>query len=176
MRIKLFILIFVFLMPVAFAEVECSKVFVVNFNYDDGLITYKGKVIKCGYAPDRKVQPEEGYTAEIMSIDNKALYSFKFDVPLKFNFDMSDPLLKSLSGGMLILNETDFALLFPYYDKAKSIIVYNPRDYKILTVPLIEEQFFIEKRSIWWVLILAVILLIIGCVIYRYYKNKKVDY
>ena len=120
------LLLLILIMPIVIAEAECSKVVITNFNYDNGIITYKGKVIKCGYAPDRKIQPIGGYTAEILSIGNQPLYSFKFQIPLKFNFDLSDPITKSLSGGMLILNETDFALIFPYYDNAKSIIIYNP--------------------------------------------------
>ena len=72
----------------------------------------------------------------------------------------------------LILNETDFALIFPYYDNAKSIIIYNERDYKIATIPLIEEQ-FTQKRTFWWVLILAVLLLVIGYMLYKHYKNKQ---
>lgn len=171
MRIRLFLLLLILAAPFVMAEVECSKVFVVKFNYDNGLITYKDKVIKCGYAPDMKLQPREGYKAEMISTENKVLYSFKFEIPLKINFDMSDPIVKSLSGGMLILNETDFALIFPYYDKAKSIIIYNAREYKVATIPLIEEQ-FIQKRSFWWVLALVVLLLITGYIIHRYYTNK----
>lgn len=153
------------------AEVECSNVFVVKFNYNNGLITYKDRVIKCGYAPDRKLQPEEGYKAEIISVDNEILYSSKFEIPLKVNFDLSDPIVKTLSGGVLILNETDFALIFPYYDKAKSIVVYNPRDYEIVIIPLMEEQ-FVQKKSIWWVFILILLVSIAVYLIYSHYSKK----
>ncbi len=170
-KMKILLLLFILTIPLVIADVECSKVFVVKFNYDNGLITYRDRVIKCGYAPDRKIQPEEGYRAEIISINNKPLYSFKFEIPLKLNFDLSDPLLKSLSGGLLILNETDFALIFPYYDKASSIIIYNPRDYEILKIPLIEEK-FIQKRPLWWVLILVMLLLIASYLTYTHYKKN----
>lgn len=171
-KIKLLLpLLFILAIPIVIAEVECSKAIVVKFNYDSGLITYKDKMIKCGYAPDRKIQPEEGYRAEIISIDNKPLYSFKFDIPTKINFDLSDPIVKTISGGMLILNETDFALIFPYYDKAKSIIIYNPRDYEIVKIPLIEEQ-FIQERSFWWVLMLVILLLVASYLIYAHYKKN----
>ncbi|MBU0628691.1 MAG: hypothetical protein KKC75_05845 [Nanoarchaeota archaeon] len=171
MKIKMF-LILLLIIPAVFAEVECSKVWVVNFAYDNGLITPKEKELKCGYAPDRTIQPDEGYTAEIVSMDDETLYSFNFQIPLKFNFDLSDPLLKGLSGGMLILNETDFALIFPYYDQAKNIVIYNPRKYKVANVPLVEEQ-FIQKKSFWWLLFLILALLIIGYIGYRYYKKRK---
>lgn len=168
----LLILLFTLVIPLVIAEAECSKVVITNFNYNEGVVTYKDKVTKCGYTPDRKLQPIAGYTAEILSMDNNQLYSFKFQIPLKLNFDLSDPVLKSLSGGMLILNETDFALIFPYYDNAKSIIIYNQRDYEIATIPLIEEQ-FTQKRTFWWVLILAALLLVVGYVVYGHYKNKQ---
>ncbi len=172
MRIKCLLLVFVFLIPIVFAEVECSNVFVVKFNYDNGIITYRDKVVKCGYAPDRKIQPVEGYTAEMISVNNDVLHSFKFNVPLKLNIDLSDPIMKSLSGGMLILNETDFALIFPYYDDAKSIIIYNPREYEVVTIPLIEEQFIQEKASLWF-LVLLFMVLVAAYLIYKKYKTTK---
>ena len=171
MKIFVFALMLIFLVPFVFGEVECSKVFVVKFNYDGGLVAYRDRVIKCGYAPDRVIQPEEGYRAEMISKDGEVLYSFRFEVPLKVNFDLSDPIVKSLSGGMLILNETDFALIFPYYDEAKSIVIYNPRDYEVLSIPLVEEQ-FIQKRSSLWFLLLVVLLLVSGYMIYRHYKKE----
>ena len=166
------ILILAVLMPMAFADVGCGKAYVVNFEYDNGIIGYKDKVLKCGYAPDRVIQPEEGYTAEIISVDDKPLYSFKFQIPLKVNVDLSDPLLKRLSGGIIVLNETDFALIFPYYDEAKSIEIYNPRMYAVLTVPLTEEK-FVQKSSFWriWILILA--LIAASYMIYKHYRNKN---
>jgi hypothetical protein len=171
-------LIFVLLIPVVSSSqddgVECSQAVVVNFNYDNGVIKYKDKVIKCGYAPDRALQPGEGYIAEMIDINNEVVYSFKFEVPLKVNFDSVDPLIKSLSGGYIELNETDFALIFPYYDEVKSIVVYNPRKYRILEVPLIEERLFFKRRSFWWVLVLAV--LVIGAYLkYKQIKKKKRD-
>ena len=159
------------LLPIATAEAECNKVVVANFNYNEGVITYKDRVIKCGYAPDRRLQPSEGYTAEVLSTDNRALYSFKFDVPLKINIDFSDPVVKSLSGGMIILNTTDFALILPYDDEAKSIVVYNPRMYEVLSVPLIEEQ-FVQKKSFLGVLLLILLLVILVYILYRHYKSK----
>lgn len=171
MKTRLLLLLFILLVPAVLAEVECSKVFVVKFNYDNGIITYRDRVIKCGYAPDRKIQPVDGYRAEMISIDDEVLYSFKFQIPLRLNFDLSDPIVKSLSGGMLILNETDFALIFPYYDKVESIVIYNPRDYEIVKIPLIEEQ-FIQEKSLWLVLVLGVILLCVSYIVYRHYKKK----
>ncbi|MBW2989308.1 hypothetical protein KY358_03250 [Candidatus Woesearchaeota archaeon] len=167
MRLWMLLLLALLLVPAATAEVECSRVFVVRFNYDRGVISYRDKVVKCGYSPDRRLQPGSGYTAEVVSIAGDALHSFKFDVPLTLNFDSSDPIVKRLSGGMAVLNETDFALIFPYYDEASSIVIYNPRDYEVLRIPLIEEQ-FMQKRSSFLSLILGILaLLIISFIAYR---------
>jgi len=176
MKMKLWLLLFILFLPVVFSAVECSQVFVVNFNYDNGVVSYKDKVIKCGYAPDRNMQPGGCYKAEMLSMDNDELYSFRFCIPLEINVDLVDPIIKSMSGGMVVLNETDFALIFPYYDDAKSIVVYNSRDYEVLQVPLIEEQ-FIQKKSFWWI-ILLIILLIVLYLSYRYFerlRNKPID-
>ena len=172
MKIFVFALMLIILMPFVFGEVECSKVSVVNFNYDNGVITYKDRVIKCGYAPDRVIQPKGGYKAEVVSMNDEVLHSFVFEIPLDVNFDMSDPLVKSLSGGMMILNETDFALIFPYYDEAKSITIYNPRGYEVLPIPLIEEKFIQKKSNLWW-LLLIVLLLISGYMVYRHFRKTQ---
>lgn len=173
MMIKLGLLLLVLLLPTVIAEVERSEVFILNFNYDNGIITYKDRIIKCGYAPDRLIQPEEEYMAEMISLDDEVLYSFKFKIPLTFNVDMSDPLLKSLSGGMIVLNETDFALIFPYYDDVKSIVIYNPRDYVVAIIPMIDEQFIQRKSSILWISLVLILILISGYLIYKHFKKPK---
>ncbi len=157
------------ILPIVSAEVECNKVLIVDFNYNQGIIDYKDKIIKCGYSPDSIIQPEEGYTAQLISIDNELLYSSKFEIPLKLNVDLSNAATKSLSGGIVILNETEFALIFPYCDKARSIVLLNPKKYEILTIPLIEYQ-LIQKRSFWWILGL---ILILFAFIYRVYRRRK---
>lgn len=172
MKTKLLLLIILLLIPAVIAEIECSKVYVVKFNYNNGLITYKDKVIKCGYAPDNKIQPEEGYRADIISEDNNLLYSFKFEIPLRISFDLTDPVLKTMSGGMLILNETDFALVFPYYDNAGNIIIYNPREYKILSVPLAEEH-FVQAKPLWLFLILLLLMLAVLFLIHIHNRHRK---
>ncbi|MBI2139687.1 hypothetical protein HYU14_02085 [Candidatus Woesearchaeota archaeon] len=148
-----------------------SSVLIVNFNYDNGLISYKDRIIKCGFSPDYALQPEEGYRAELISVNNEVLYSFTFEIPLKVNVDLGDPVFKTLSGGMIILNRTDFALTFPGFDNAKSAVIYNPRKYKVLEVPLIEEQ-FIGKKGNWMWLLALILLLIIAYAAYRHYRNR----
>jgi cell division protein FtsL len=171
-KINLLLLLLILVLPIVIAEVKCSEIFVVNFNYDNGVITPLDKLTKCGFAPDRKLQPADGYKAEVLSVDNKMLHSFKFKIPLDVNFDLSTPIAKTISGGIVILNTTDFALIFPYYDDAKSIIIYDSQDKNVATIPLIEEQ-FIQKKSVWWVLLLVVLVLIAVYLIYTHFRKPK---
>lgn len=171
-KINLLLLLFILALPLVIAEVKCSEIVVVNFNYDNGIITPLDKLVKCGYAPDRKLQPADGYKAEMLSVDNEILHSFKFKIPLDVNFDLNNPIAKIISGGMVILNTTDFALIFLYYDDAKSIIIYNPEDSNIATIPLIEEQ-FIQQRSVWWVLVLVILILAAIYLIYTHFRKPK---
>jgi hypothetical protein len=154
--------------PLVFAE--CDKVFVVNFNYDNGAISYKEKIMKCGYAPDRLIQPSDGYIAEMVSFDDKVLYSFRFDIPIKVNIDSSKD--GELSGGIILLNETDFALVFPYYDNVKSIVVYNPRNYEIVRVSL-EDELLTQRQSLYWIFAVVGLLLTAGYMIFRHFKPAK---
>ncbi|HZX45615.1 MAG TPA: hypothetical protein VFF28_08090 [Candidatus Nanoarchaeia archaeon] len=167
------LIILLLLAPLALAEVQESRVIIANFNYDDGLVTYKEKTIKFGYAPDYKLEPEDGYKAELLSFDDKELASFRFDIPLKLYFDMSDPLLKTLSGGMVILNETDFALVFPYDERAEKIVISNPRNYTILEVPLVEEKLSISRASYgFYILPFAVLFAIFAFMAYIKFRKK----
>ena len=126
-----------------------SSVLLVNLHYDRGDITYKDRLVKCGYAPDYRIQPGEGYVAELRGQNNELLYSFNFEVPVKVVAEISDPLFKKISGGIVTLNTTDFVLQFPHFPDAKEVVVLNPRKFKVLGVSLQEEQ-FVPKRPTWW--------------------------
>lgn len=169
-KMKLLFIALLLLVPFVAGEVECSKVLVAKFNYDDGRLTYRDKVVKCGYAPDYILQPEDGLKAELVSTDGKVISSFRFRIPLDYYFDLSDPLLKTMSGGIQRLNQTDFALIFPYKDDARAIVLYNSRNFVLLDVPLVEER-FIQKKSSWW-LLLIVLLVIISLIIYSHHKKS----
>ena len=149
---------------------DTGSVLVVNLDWNNGLLTYQDRIIKCGYSPDYALAPEDGYRAELVDLDGNPLTSFKFEIPDKEYREISDPVFKTISGGRIVLNETQFALVFPHFDNANKIVIYNPRDFKVLEVPLVEER-FIEGRTSWWWLIL--ILIIVGSFAYYQYKKKQ---
>ena len=75
---------FIFLILASIAAAQTNNVLILNLNYDDGKITFKDKIIKIGYSPDMKIQPEEGYRLDVVSRENTILYSFRFEVPSKY--------------------------------------------------------------------------------------------
>lgn len=125
-----------------------GKIFVVSLNYNKGDISINDKVIKLGYYPDRKIQPEDGYICEIISYTDEVLYSFRFEVPLKIYLDSSDGVSKGLSGGYILLDNADFALVMPYFDNAKEIRIYRPEGKtKRLELNMSVEEIMLSKDS-----------------------------
>ncbi|MBW2984680.1 hypothetical protein KY361_06170 [Candidatus Woesearchaeota archaeon] len=136
MKTKKLILIIMLLL---FAQFACAdKITILNLHYDRGEVSVIDKIDTYGYYPDRKIQPDIGYKAEVVSVDDAVLYSFKFEVPLEHYTDIH--LDNRTQGGLVIVNETDFALIIPSLPTAKEVNFYNEKNVKVLTVGLIEEK------------------------------------
>lgn len=134
---KKLLLILAVLLSAAMAKAQ-QEVVVLGLHYEDGLITVKDKTVQLGYYPDRNVQPELGHRLEVVSFDGEKLYSFRFKLPIDVFTDYSEG--DELKGGLIRLNETDFALVIPYFEDAKEVRFYNERNYPVSTVTLAEEQ------------------------------------
>ncbi len=151
-----FLLIALMLIGVVSAE----KVSVVNFNYDNGVITVKDRTVKLGHYPDKNYQPEEGYRVEVVDVSGGKLYSMRFKIPLKVFTDVSEG--DGIEGSLIILNETDFSLIVPYFEEAKDIVFYNPRNYRVATLDISNEKFSPRDYSfIFYILGILVIIVII---------------
>jgi len=166
MKNKLLILMILILISAVLAQ-EQSKVLVLNLNYKEGVIKLKDKVIKTGYYPDRKIQPPDGLKVELLSLNNELLYSFKFSVPLDLYVDSGFG--GSLSGGLIKLSKTDFALIIPYYDNAKNIVIYED-DKEIASFVVSKEALAPKKSTIWYI---AVALLTTIFIIWIWYKKRN---
>lgn len=164
-KIILVIFILTLLLDVALAE---NKVFIVDLNYKDGIITVNDIMIKIGYYPDRKLQPEIGYTLELVSED-KVLYSFKFEVPLEIRTDVIDE-DGEVKGGIIVLSETNFALILPYYDEAKEIRVYDSKNKEVLSKAVVPALG--ERTTLKW--IFGFILIIIVLFLFFNKRPKKI--
>lgn len=158
------LLILTLLLDTALAE---NKVFIVDLNYKDGIITVNDIMIKAGYYPDRRLQPERGYTLELVSED-RVLYSFKFEVPLEIHTDVIDE-DGEIKGGVIVLNETNFALIVPYYDKASEIRVYDSTNKEVLSKAVVPALG--ERTTLKW--IFGFILISIVLFLFFYEKKRK---
>ena len=126
--------------------VLAEQVVILNLHYKDGGLTLTDKAIMDGYHPDRKIQPGKGYRTEMISDGNEVLHAFRFEVPLKIYADVSDE--DGISGGLFLLNETDFALTYPHYDHAKEIKFYNEKGTNVLEVGLADKGLLTKGRII----------------------------
>ena len=141
-----------------------EEVLVINFHYDNGVITVKDSTQMKGYYPDRIYQ--QGYRADIVSIDDNVLYSFRFKLPTEVFTDIENN--GKLSGGVVRLNETDFSLIVPYFEEAKEIVFYNERDYKIAS-GIISMEYLSPGKG----LVTVYIVLSIGFIVGLVYLRKR---
>lgn len=154
-----------------FAAAEANKVWIVSLHYDSAKttnkITMNEMVLKYGYAPDMKLQPEKGYRLDVLDDKNNAMYSFKFEIPDKIFTDITEE--NKTKGGVIVLNQTDFAVVVPYYPNSIKIAVYDEMNKQVLGFNVNKEE-----KNIFNVLIISsitILMLIILILILR--KNKK---
>ncbi len=170
MKNKIILILAAAIFLIGMASAEASKVYILNLNYDNGKITLKDKIVKYGYSPDRKIQPEEGYRLEVVSLNSEILYFFNFEVPSRIYVDVTNPGTQELSGGIIKLDKTDFALVVPYFEEAKEIKIYDMNNNEIL---LINAQESLSGRSmlmLW--LIPAIVIITLLVLVYR--KIRKI--
>ena len=171
-KIKLTLTTIILLILISIAAAQTGKVLILNLDYDDGKITFKDKIIKIGYSPDMKIQPEEGYRLDVVSREDTLLYSFKFEVPLDVYVDAASADGKEMSGGLIRLDKADFALAIPYFEDAKEIKIYDERDTQQLGINVEEKA---QKRSKLWIImpIAAFILLLIALFLHKKRSYRK---
>lgn len=158
------LLILLFIAP---AIAESGKVFILNFHYEDNELTFIDKTIKYGHYPDRKIQPQEGHTLNIINRNNIVLYSFRFEIPDKAFTDIIKD--NKTMGGVIVLDKTDFSIVVPYFDDVYKINIYNERDRITLSI-IIKEGF--NKNTIYVALIIIIIALITAFVLFRRKKKR----
>jgi hypothetical protein len=153
--------IILLLMLLLFVQIAyADRVMIVNLHYEKGKLSVVDKVEKFGYYPDRKIQPDSGHRAEIVSADDAVLYDFVFDVPLEHFTDIQMD-ASEIQGGLVRVDSIDFALILPSLPDAKQINFYNEKQEKILTVDLLERTPLIKNPVFIGSMIFIVILLLI---------------
>ena len=170
---KIRIILLVLLIYAVSVYAETNRVLILNVHYDNGVLKIKDKIIKDGFYPDRKLKPINEYTAEIISIGEERLYSTDFEVPIKVYTDSFEN--GRVRGGIIILNETDFALVLPYFDDAKYINIYDKQGTKLIETNVAPSlgyrKFFVPIVAT--AIALIIILLIIALIIHRERKEKE---
>lgn len=145
-----------------------NKVFILDLNYDNGQISINDVITKAGYAPDRKLQPEQGYKLEITK-GNEVLYSFKFEIPLKINTDVIEE-KGEISGGIVILEKTNFALVVPYYKDAEHIKIYDNKDNEVVSTTVVPALG--KRNSVKWIVGFAIIFVVLFFLLYERRRKK----
>ena len=118
----------------------------LTLDYDNGVITTEDLELIEGSAPDRNIQPENGYTANVISFDDEILYSFKFAFATTISYALPREWFDENGTQIYFPNETEQTaldqttevLIIPYYETAKSIEIYDPDDIRILLVDVSE--------------------------------------
>ncbi len=176
MKAKL-VLLFIVILVLASSAYAFGRIFVISLNYNQGEFSINDKLLKYGYYPDNKIQPDDGYyVCEIISDKDELLYSFKFEVPLRIYLDSSAEVTKRLSGGYILLDKVDFALILPYFDNAKEIRIYKPTGKtKSLKLSIDAEDIRLSKANImvYGSAFGASILLVLLLLLIRKLKNRR---
>jgi hypothetical protein len=164
---KKILLFFMFIILSSFVCAE--QVYLFNFNYNGGVITLKDQIIKEGYYPDRLIPVEEGYNCKLLGLNGRPEYSFDFELPNNVFVDSIENDI--LSGGVIVLNETDFSFLAPYLSSVNELKCYNPGGYEILKEELVKVSLSpsSSKSFIWVYFVLG----FIGLLILILFNKKK---
>jgi len=124
-------LIILFLILISSVFAQQGNVYILGLHYEDNDLLITNVLHKPGFFPDRKLQLETGNTLDMISLDDEVLYSFKFGIPNKVYTDVINE--GEIEGGLIILNETDFALVLPYFDNLKEIRISGLNDEELVS-------------------------------------------
>ena len=161
-------LFFIFLMSLIIVNGEEDKVFILNAYYDNGKISINDVTIKNGYFPDRKIPVETDYQINIYSKEKMMLYTKNIDVPLYIYTDVIVD--GNIKGNMIKLNQTDFALVLPYYESAGKITISKNSEEKA-SYSLYPVFSFKNKNLIYYIVGALVFIVIVFLMI----KNKLIQ-
>lgn len=117
----------------------------IVIKYDKGTLSAESVRLTEGPAPDRLVQPEEGYTLKVLSFKGEVLHSFKFAIELTPQyeslsewFDEEGNQISVSNATLPSVETTTFAISAPYFRNAKSIDIYDTNGNLALSIDLTE--------------------------------------
>ena len=166
-------LVFLVLSTAAFSEM--GKIYLIDLHYKSGVVSLVGVSEKQGYPPGLQIQPDKGYSYDVVSVTGQKLYSYRFDVPVKEYYDTFNSTTgRIIGGGVKNLDDVFFTLAVPYFPNAKAASVYDPSGVKILEADLskFSEQKAQAAKSdnLVYLLAASLALIVIGVI---YLKKRK---
>jgi len=166
-------LVLIILLNSILAEKLDGRIYVVNMKYDRGNITLSDIFIKYGNYQDRKIQTDDGYNCEVLSIEDDVLYSFKFEIPIKIYVPLDE---NDTNRSIVYLEEANFTLLIPCFDNGKTIIISDPENKEILSIDISKYNSLLKSginTTYLFIILVAVTVIIILILLVK--KNKKED-
>jgi hypothetical protein len=168
-KIKAYMIIALLIITAVYAD---NMIMVLDFNYDHGKISLADKIIKPGYVPDRKLTSTQGYKFIEISNDDEILYSFTFEIPNKIFTDATTE-HGEIKGNLIILNETSFALVVPYYDNIKEIKIIDEQQKEISSAMIAPKLSPVKTTILIFVLALIGIVCIALAINHLKHQNKR---
>ncbi|MFH1473917.1 MAG: hypothetical protein ABIE55_03415 [Candidatus Aenigmatarchaeota archaeon] len=132
-KILIVTLMLLLVATISFAQENPTKIYTINLKYDNGDVSLIESEIAYGYPDDNILQPDKGYTVNIVSFSNNVLDSFRFEFPSEFFYDTGDP---KNPGGSFELTESEKSLLIPYFRNGKNVEIYDSNMAWILSVDI----------------------------------------
>jgi len=115
-----------------FCAETAGKIYLMELGFKGENLTLHRVYVSEGYAPDRKIQPEDGYRCDVVSFSGQVLYSFRFEFG---GFIMPPPPLPGEEpGAPIAVEEGNTTLIMPYFSDAKWINIYDKSGKQILSV------------------------------------------
>jgi len=123
-----------------------QNVFVLTLKYDKGNISNEGLILTKGFFNEPINQPEEGYTLEVISVDDKILYSQKFEFPLEIPFaplpewfdeEGNQIYFPTQEESRILLDTVTVELIFPYFDNIQRIDIKDSSDVLVLSIGIV---------------------------------------
>lgn len=187
------LIVFLFI-PSVFAKEQ--RVYDLTLKYDEGTVTKQSLIVTIGIFNEVKDQPENGYRLEVNSFDNKVLYAQKFLFDLASpnfsappeTFDENGRQISIPKQNIVILDEVEQEIIFPYFPNGKQIDIYDPENKKILTISVMQfaevtpspisptPQYKITKLEkgigASWIIGGGILVLALGVGMFAYWRSK----
>jgi len=119
------------------ADSKTEKSYNLDLSYDNGQLSVKGITVENFRAPDRRVQPQDGWICDIVSSGGQLIYSFRFSIPDITCRDQPGT-AGNLEGGCQAVAAKDFILSAPYYSNGAKIVVYSPEGNEVFGIDTVK--------------------------------------